>query len=285
MFVIAALALFVQIPQFPDTLPGAYDSPETEALVTATIARSGQLPAELLDYEANVQTSMFLTLSTDSADGGDLPATVDELISTVRWNRSGFLHQEVNAHRTRVLVPLPYTLGTLMQRPWVVPHLYGVELYTPFAGRRAINPFGSQGPGYYHYSSQEPVRLRVQGELVTLVPVDVRPRPLAERDNEALLVVGTFFLDRERGAVARARFGFLGGGSGVPSSVVDIGTFVELENGLWEGRFWLPYRQRRDVDFASGLLGASLTARVVSQFLTYDFNRGWTATGRREQLV
>ncbi len=282
MFVIAALALLLQVS---DTIPRAFDSRETEAIVTATIARSGQLPDELLDYEANVQTSMFLTLSTDSAGGGDLPATVDELISTVRWNRSGFLHQEVHAHRTRVLVPLPYTLGTLMQRPWAVPHLYGVELYTPFAGRRAINPFGSQGPAYYRYASEAPVRLRVQGQLVTLVPVIVRPRPATERDDEALLVVGTFFLDQERAAVARARFGFLGGGSEVPSSVVDIGTFVELENGLWEGRYWLPYQQRRDVAFESGLLGASLTARVVSQFLTYDFNQGWSATGQREQLV
>lgn len=281
MLATAVLALFLQIP---DTIPPTFDSPSTEAIVTATIARSGQLPGELLDYEADIQTSMFLTLSTDSADGGDLPATVDEMVSTVRWNRTGFLHQQVLGHRTRVLVPLPYTLGTLMQRPWVVPHLYGVELYTPFAGRRAINPFGSQGPDYYQYASEDPVRLRVQGELVTLIPIVVRPRPTTQRD-EGLLVVGTFYLDQERAAVARARFGFLGGGSDVPASVVDIGTFVELENGLWEGRYWLPYRQRRDVAFESGLLGASLTARVVSQFLSYDFNTGWAPSGAREVLT
>ena len=63
------------------------------------------------------------------------------------------------------------------------------------------------------------------------------------------------------------------------------GTFLELENGLWEGRYWLPYQQRRDVTFESRILGGSLTARVVSRWLSYDFNTGWEPTGRREQLT
>src|SRR5690606_35572230 len=64
----------------------------------------------------------------------------------------------------------------------------------------------------------------------------------------------------------------------------EVGTFVELENGLWEGRFWLPYQQRRDVIFESRVLGGSISARVVSRWLGYDFNTGWTPQGRREQL-
>src|SRR5690606_15061794 len=123
------LTLLVQLP---DTVP-VFDSPETERLVRSSIEVSGQIPDELTDYLASVQTSMYLTLAADSAGGGDLPATVDELVSEVRWHRSSTVHQEVRGHRTRVLVPLPYTLATIMERPWVVPHLYGVELYTPFA--------------------------------------------------------------------------------------------------------------------------------------------------------
>ena len=280
MLASALIALLIQVP---DTLP-VFDSPATERLVQTAITVSGQVPDELADYAASVQTSMYLTLSADSMGGGDLPATVDELISEVRWHRTGSVHQEVQGHRARVLVPLPYTLATILERPWIVPHLYGVELYTPFAGRRAINPFGSSGPAYYHYAALDPVRLRVQGELVTLVPVSVQPRRIPTRDGP-LLVVGTFYIDSDRGAVARARLGFMGGGSEVPATVAEIGTFVELENGLWEGRYWLPYQQRRDVTFESRLLGGSLTARVVSRWLSYDFNTGWEPSGRREQLT
>jgi len=159
MLVAAALAFLLQLP---DTTPAIYDSADTEALVALTIAGSGQIPEDLLDYRSDVQTSMFLTLATDSAGGGDLPASVDEMVSEVRWHRRGFVRQEVQGHRTRLLVPLPYTLGTVMERPWVVPHLYGAELYTPFAGRRAVNPFGSRGPSAYRYDALDPVRLRVQ---------------------------------------------------------------------------------------------------------------------------
>ena len=281
MLLAVALALLVQLP---DTLPGVYDSPETEALVALTIQQSGNIPEDLLDYRSDVQTSMYLTLATDSVGGGDLPGSVDELVSEVRWQRQGFIHQEVHGHRTRLLVPLPYTLGTLMERPWVVPHLYGSELYTPFAGRRAVNPFGARGPGRYRYEALDPVRLRVQGELVTLVPISVRPQGELEGGDD-LLVVGTFYVDAARGAVARARLGFVGGGSDLPRSLGDIGTFIELENGLWEGRYWLPYQQRRDVIFESRVLGGSMSARVVSRWLDYDFNTGWVPDGRREQLT
>lgn len=279
IFAAAAALLF----QLPDPTPPVYDSAETEALVQFTIAESSQIPQDLLDYRATVQTSMYITLATDSVGGGDLPASVDEMVSQVRWHRGGYVRQEVNGHRTRLLVPLPYTLGTIMEDPWIVPHLYGNEIYTPFAGRRAVNPFGSRGPEFYRYTALDPVRLRVQGELVTLVPVSVRPR--AGDTGDELLVVGTFYVDAERGAVARARLGFVGGGSEVPSSVAEIGTFLELENGLWEGRYWLPYRQRRDVIFESRVLGGAITARVVSQWLDYDFNTGWDPQGPREELV
>jgi hypothetical protein len=280
ILVAAVLAIFLQDP---DTIRPVFDSPETRALVERTILASGEIPPDLIDYRADVQTSMFITLATDSIGGGDLPASVDEMVSEVRWHRDG-LHQDVRGHRTRLLVPLPYTLGTIVERPWVVPHLYGSEIFTPFAGRRAVNPFGPRGPDFYRYTSLDTVRLRVQSDLVTLVPVAVRPRVVPAADGP-LYVVGTFYIDATRGAVARARLGFVGRGSDLPRSLGEMGTFAELENGLWEGRYWLPYQQRRDVTFESRILGGAITARVVSRFLSYDFNTGWGPQGPREQLT
>ena len=110
-----------------------------------------------------------MTIATDSAAGGDLPASVDEVVSTVLWERTGGLHQEVTGHRTRLLIPLPYTLATIFQRPWVIPHLYGSSLYSPFAGPRALSPFGIRGPEVYQYIAEDTVVIQVQGQRVSLV--------------------------------------------------------------------------------------------------------------------
>ena len=107
---LAAALLFQQ----PDTLP-VFDSPDTERLVIRAIEAVGEVPTELRDYEADVQSTMQITIAADTAGVADLPATVDEVVSTIRWERRGYLHQEVTGHRTRVLVPLPYTLATILE--------------------------------------------------------------------------------------------------------------------------------------------------------------------------
>jgi hypothetical protein len=270
--------------QLPDSLP-TYDSPQTRALVERAIAEQREPPAGLHDYRARVQSSLYLTVAPDSASGGDLPASVDELVSTVRWERGGHLEQTVLGHRTRMLVPLPYSLATILESPWVIPHLYGSDLYTPFAGPRAVSPFGPRGPEYYRYEARDTVRIRVQEETVTLVPVEVRPRPEATGSDAPRLVVGTFYVDVARAAVARARFGFVGSGVELAPSLTTIRTYLELENALWDGRYWLPYRQRRDIVFESRLLGGMVAARVVNRFVDYDFNTGWSPTGPRLSLV
>src|SRR5215218_7931018 len=156
-----ALALIAVLFQAPDTVP-TYDSPATQALVQRAIEASREIPADLRDYRATVQSSLYVTVAPDSVAGGDLPASVDEVVSTVQWERTGALHQRVVGHRTRLLIPLPYTLATIFQRPWVIPHLYGSSLYSPFAGPRAISPFGLRGPEVYQYSAEDTVVIQVQ---------------------------------------------------------------------------------------------------------------------------
>lgn len=270
------------LAQVPDTLP-IYDSPATEALVSRAIAESRDVPADLLDYRARVQSSLYVTVAPDSVAGGDLPASVDEVVSTVRWDRAGSIHQEVVGHRTRLLMPLPYTLATIFERPWVIPHLYGSSLFTPFAGPRAISPFGGRGPEFYRYEADDTVRITVQGETVTLVPLSVTPRVDPGGDTP-LLVLGTFFIDTERAAVARARFGFIGDEGGLPASLGRLETFLELDNALWQGRYWLPFQQRREVLFNSRVMGGAIAARVINRFTEIEFNTGWAPTGERIRL-
>ncbi|MBW3630274.1 MAG: hypothetical protein KY464_13375 [Gemmatimonadetes bacterium] len=278
-----AIALLAALFQAPDTVP-IYDSLETRALVERAIEATREIPAELRDYRARVQSSLYVTVAPDSVAGGDLPASVDEIVSTLQWERTGSLHQEVQGHRTRLLIPLPYTLATIFQRPWIIPHLYGTSLYTPFAGPRAISPFGLRGPEVYQYVAEDTVVIEVQGQRVSLVPVSVRPR-VKTSAQIPLLVLGTFYLDTERAAVARARFGFIGDEGVLPASLGRLESFFELDNALWNGRFWLPFQQRREILLNSPLMGGAVAARVLNRFMELDLNTGWQPTGERVRLT
>jgi hypothetical protein len=269
-----------------DTVDAVYDSPATRLLVERVIRESGEVPQGLRDFRAMVRTTMNLALAPDSSLGGDLPITVDELAGELRWARTGQLHQWVREHRMRLLVPAPYTLGTLIQEPWAIPHLYGPTIAVfslsaeprqgRAAARSAVHPFGPDGPRYYRYTVGDTVRIRVRDETVTLVPVEVRPRVAAARDAPQL-VVGSFFIDTRRAAVARARFGYVEPARGLRLS--RTGTFLELENGLWQGEYWLPFRQRREVQIASSVFGGAVAGRIVSEFTDYELNTGWSPSG------
>jgi hypothetical protein len=279
MISLLAAALLFQVP---DTVP-IFDSPATEELVVRTIQGTGDIPPELLDYQAEVHSTMQISIAADTLGVADLPATVDEVVSRVSWRRDGYLHQDVVGHRTRVLVPLPYTLATIFEDVWVIPHLYGARIYSPLGGAAALNPFSASGPRYYRYQAEDTVRIRLPDEVLTLVPINVRPR-VNPNTSDLRLVVGTFYLDVARAAVARARVGFAGPDRILPRTLGQIETFIELENGLWEGRFWLPFRQRRDIFFESRLLGGGVTARVVNRFVDIDMNTGWQPSGEMVRL-
>ncbi len=274
MILLLTAALLVQLP---DTVR-VFDSPATESLVVRVIETTGDIPADLIDYRARVQSTMQISIAADTAGLADLPATVDEVVSEVSWHRNGDLHQDVIGHRTRVLVPLPYTLATIFETVWITPHLYGARIYSPLGEPPALNPFSASGPQYYRYVAEDTVRIRLPDQLLTLVPINVRPRvPVSSSDLP--LVVGTFYVDIDRAAVARARVGFAGGGGVLPRMLGQIETFLEFENGLWEGRYWLPFRQRRDILFESRLLGGGVTARVVNRFGDIQLNTGWEPSG------
>lgn len=281
LFPLAALLIdfSASAAQIPDSI---YDTPATRALVERVIRESGTVPTGLEDARVRVETAMYLTLAADSAVGGDLPVTIDEFVSSVRWNREGVLHQRVLGHRVRMLAPAPYSLGSVLEGPWVVPHLYGSTIRVLSStigsgGARpgeipvAVHPFGERGPEFYRYHAGDTIRIYTQAGSVALVPITVQPR--ASTGSRSLrLVVGSFWIDTERAAVARARFGFTEAGGGL---IGQTGTFLELENGLWEGKYWLPFRQRRELQIASSLLGGAVSGRIMNTFEGYELNTGW----------
>jgi hypothetical protein len=267
-----------------------FDSPATRALVERVIRAGTTVPAELRDYRARMYSRITLSVRADSSEGGESPVTVDEMAGEVRWTRAG-LEQRIRGHRVRMLSPTPYTIGTVLEAPWVVPHLYGntIDVFslaaTPGGRSRvssAIHPFSWRGLDVYRYEAGDTVRVRTSQGTVTLVPIVVRPRASAPPTAQQT-VAGTFHVDADRAAVARARFGFTDREGRF--LVTETGTFFELENGLVENRWWLPVRQRREVQIGSPLLGGNVAIRMVTVLSGFDPNTGWTPAERGGRLV
>ena len=96
-------------------------------------------------------------------------------------------------------------------------------------------------------------------------------------------MAGTFWVDFDRAAVARARFGFAERGGRFV--VTETGVFFELESALVEGQWWLPYRQRREIQVASPLLGGAVAIRIVTTLSGFEVNTGWDAPELGARLV
>lgn len=277
----------------PAASPGGdaiFDAPGTRALVERVIRAGSSVPAGLDDYQAHLDAAVYLSLRADSAQGGELPVTVDELAGDVLWARGEGLLQRIRGHRVHMLAPTPYTVGSLLDAPWVVPHLYGntINVFSLAAspgGRArvsvAVHPFSWRGLDFYRYAAGDTVRVRTVQGVTTLVPITVRQR--AGITDTARTVAGTFWVDVDRAAVARARFGFVDRRGGLLPA--ESGVFFELENGLVEGKFWLPYRQRRELQVSSPLFGGAAAVRIVSTFSHYQVDTGWRPEAPGQRLV
>jgi hypothetical protein len=283
-----AFAAALLLQQQPTAVPVApvdtsqFDSPSTRALVQRVVG-AGALPPALRDYQAQMRSAVYLSVRPDSAPGGELPVTIDEFAGRVQWERGGTLVQTVTGHRERLLAPTPYTIGTMLESPWVIPHLYGntIDVFqlAPNATNRvrisrALHPFSPAGLAYYRYTGGDTVRIRTQQGVTALVPITVSRLATAPRDR-AQLVAGTFYVDVDRAAVARARFGFEQPGGGRGISLTETGFYFELESGLVEGRWWLPYRQRREVQITSGIFGGAAAIRLITTLSDFRVNTGW----------
>jgi hypothetical protein len=277
------------VEAYGDTI---FDAPATRELVERVIRSGSTVPEELLDYRAEMRAAVHLSMRADTAEAGEIPATVDEFAGEVRWHRGGSVVQTIRGHRLRLLAPVPYTVGSMLEAPWIIPHLYGntinvFQLAAPTEQRarvsRAVHPFSFRGIDFYRYASGDTVRVRTQEGTTTLVPVDVVPRPGRWPDGAERLVAGSFWVDLDRAAVVRARFGFTERTGRLV--VLETGIFFELESALVGGRFWLPYQQRREIQVSSPLLGGATALRMVTALSRFELNTGWEPEARVSRLV
>jgi hypothetical protein len=128
------------------------------------------------------------------------------------------------------------------------------------------HPVAPGAEAIYDYQLSDSLTLTYAGGDVRVYEVRVRPKSFSRPG-----VVGAVYLDRANAAIVRMSFSF------TPASYVDEYVDyirVSLDNSLWLGRFWLPYRQeveiRREIPLLDTVTGSVIRARF--EIGSYDFD-------------
>ena len=105
--------------------------------------------------------------------------------------------------------------------------------------RDVPHPLSAEGLRFYAFGAGELLRIRTPEAEVVVRVLTVRPR-----DPSRPGVIGELYLDANTAELVRFRFGFTAAAYR-DRDVEDI--TVVLENGRWEGRWWLPVRQEIEI--------------------------------------
>ena len=131
-----------------------------------------------------------------------------------------------------------------------------------------VHPAAPASEAWYDFLLVDSVTLSLpaSGDTVRVYEIQVRPK-----DFEMPGFVGSLFLDRASSAIVRMSFTF------TPASYVDPyldHISISLENGLWLGQHWLPFKQqleiRREVPYLD--LPAGSIIRGWFEIRDYEIN-------------
>jgi len=195
----------------------------------------------LQNYRADARGFVYFLLDAPELDRQSLVRT-DQVAVEIHWRAPGEVRQRIVGLRERRELPVT-RLYYYLDRLTVVQDNYadGIVIADGDNINDVVHPVSALGGSVYDYRTVDSLTLRLPGipDPVRVHEVQVRPR-----DSSVPAVVGSIFLEERTGALVRMSFTF------TPSAYVDPRLDyinVTLENGLWQGRYWLPYEQRLEI--------------------------------------
>lgn len=226
----------------PLTAQETWNDARSLALVRAAAARRAVQLADtgLRDYTARATGTV--TFLTQFGDGFlETPALVksDQLVLEVYWSAPNQSKQRIIGWRDTLLLPTDNQyhrdhLGIIQNNfPDIIRLGDGDEVLD------VPHPLSPVGESVYDYRLADSLSIRGAGVSVDVMMVSVRPK-----DPRVPAAVGAVYLDRATGSVVRMTFSFTRASLRDPR-LEDVS--VILENGLVEGRFWLPRRQEIEI--------------------------------------
>ncbi|MBA2688697.1 MAG: hypothetical protein H0U64_11395 [Gemmatimonadaceae bacterium] len=236
----------------------------------ATSRRALQLAdTGLVDYSASAKG--FLTFLAQLGEGFTEPPKIvraDELALEIFWKAPNLSKQRVFARRDTLLLPTDIQyhrdhLGIIQNNfPNIIRLGDGDEV------QDVPHPLSATGLQEYDFAIRDSLQIRLGPRTLNVYEVRVRPRnPLLPR------AVGAVFIDVESRDVVRMAFSFTR--SALKDKELDDVSVV-LENGLFEGRFWLPRRQEIEIRRSGTWLDfpARGIIRGRWEICCYQVNRG-----------
>jgi hypothetical protein len=295
---IVALLVWSAVLQSPPSPPpdtsSPFASPAVRELVERAIARRHQSDSAVADYQATIRYRLSVGIGRRLWSA--VPATaVEEQVARIQWQRPNDLRIDVIGRRflsrSRDLV-----LSSVWDRPWFAPRGVddSVRIFSrEFPATGALHPLAAAGPEWYRYARTGGLTVTpARGGALHLIRVQVTPR----RTGPAL-IAGQLWIDSTSAEVVRLTFRYVGTGlwvrpdrgRGGPSEararrlnalgnrVVSIN--ADLEYGLQEGKYWMPYRQvlagRVRIPVVSDLV---IPFQATTTFDDYAINNGWPIT-------
>lgn len=256
----------------------------------ADASRRNRLPDDLIAYRAGVETEISMILRRE--EGTEVVGAMEQVASALRWTRAGTYEQHVTGYRSQQL-GANFSALTIFRTGWLNPVLYGnrmrIRARAESAGRSrspsvrsdgadtlpAIHPLAADRDNYYTFSGGDTVVTMQAGDR-TIPIVHVRVQPKTGITVPVVLFDGELQLDASRGTLVRLRGHFLrasGPRRGVGASIADAVAFVEYENGERQGQYWLPARQRIELQAMLPFLGdGRAVIRVVSRVTEMQVN-------------
>lgn len=291
---VALIALAIQVPaagssRARDTT--TYESARLKAIIDDAVLANRRVPPALGSYTAQVESE--IAIGSKRPDKGELSFSVEQVASTLLWDRTGAFEQRVTGYRSQALGLQFATVG-LFRNAWAVPSLYGNRLALLFGrdtsergppvgrGRAAratafaVHPLAEDRERVYRYRGGDTVvTLRMNNREIPIVRVEVEVRPKVPR--ETVVFTGELDLDAVRQQIVRMR-GYFSRVGGPASRTGLLGAarlqgiaFVELVNSEVDQSYWLPSYQRFEAQATAPFIGdARAVLRIVSRFRNYE---------------
>jgi hypothetical protein len=219
-----------------------WNSDAALALARRAIERRDRTASDtaLRDYKA--QAHGFLFFLGQFGEGLTEPPRLvkaDQLELEVYWKAPQLSKQRIIGWRDRA--ELPTDVNYHRDHLGIVQNNFGhfVRLGDGDEVRDVPHPLAPGGTADYDFALGDTVTLVLPQRAVRVVELRVRPKDFGQAR-----LVGTLLVDAETADLVRLAFNF------TPRAYLDPqleDVSIVLDNALWEGRFWLPYRQEIEI--------------------------------------
>ena len=259
-----------------------WNSDSALALARRAIERRSRAAVDtaLRDYKA--QAHGFLFFLGQFGEGLTEPPRLvkaDQLELEVYWKAPQLSKQRIIGWRDRT--ELPTDINYHRDHLGIVQNNFGsaIRLGEGDEVRDVPHPLAAGGTDVYDVALGDTTTIVLPQRAVRVAALRVRPK-----DFNAAAIVGTLFVDLESADLVRMAFNF------TPRAYLDPqleDVSIVLDNALWEGRFWLPYRQEIEIRRRATWLDIPARGIIRGRWEIdgYMFNVGLAATWFRGEEI